>query len=116
MPTAGLTRHTNPLVCGVNATATYLLLRYGRGGIDVLPNFFDGDDNWTGETNLFCSHDGTGLLSYTEHSALFADMKNASGLALFMDTMTKLRSFGAMNASENQASHDEMERAGRCSS
>ena len=116
VPTAGLTRHRDPLVCGVNAMATYLLLRYGRDGIQGLPDFFDTDTNWTGETGMFCSHDGSGTLSYTDHLNLFADMKQASGLVHFMDAMTKLRSFGAMNANENQASHEETERAGRSSS
>ena len=110
----GVTQHKNPLLCAVNATATYLLLRYGRDGITGLPDFIDAENNWTGETHMFCRHDGTGMLSYNDHSALFTDMKQASGLENLMDTRTKLQSFGAMQANENQASHEETERAGRC--
>jgi hypothetical protein len=48
------------------------------------------------------------------HVQLFAQMKTAAGLeGIMADTATKLRSFGAMNASDNQASHAEIERSGR---
>ena len=38
----GVARHRDPLLCGINATATMLLLRFGAGGlIGKLPDFFD---------------------------------------------------------------------------
>ena len=92
-----------------------LLLRFGKDGIiGNLPDFFNPSIDWPCKNMLLTNSDGSGHLSYGIHKDLFADMKNAAGLNMLMgDSATKLRSFGAMSASENQASHPEIERAGR---
>lgn len=111
----GVTRHRDPLLCSVNAVATMLLLRLGTGGIcPGLPDFFDLHCNWTEEYAFLASLDGKSSVTYEEHNELFYQMKTAAGLQNLMgDSATKLRSFGAMHASEHQASHPEIERAGR---
>ena len=119
----GATRHQDPLLCAINATATMLILRFGPGGIvGELPDFFDPRCDWPGELSFLTTIDATGSLPYTGgmrpynpgHKELFRDMKMAAGLVMEMgDCATKLRSFGAMNACENQASHPEIERMGR---
>jgi hypothetical protein len=112
----GTTRHHNPLLCSINAVSSMLLLRFGKDGIiGNLPPFFDPLHDWPSQNMFLTSSDGSGHLSYGLHKEIFASMKNAAGLNLLMgDSATKLRSFGAMSASENQASHPEIERAGRC--
>jgi hypothetical protein len=111
----GATRHRDPLLCSVNAVATMLMLRFGKGGvIGSLPDVFDIYCNWTDEHSFLTSEDGSIPISYEAHYLLFAEMKTASGLLHMMaDSATKLRSFGAMAANERQASHPEIERAGR---
>ena len=117
----GATRHRDPLLCAVNAAATMLLLRFGEGGmIGQLPDFFDAHCDWPNEQNLLTKHDCTGCLPYAGskrapgHKEIFDDMKQASGLIGAMsDCSTKLRSFGAMHASQLLASAPEIERAGR---
>jgi hypothetical protein len=111
----GATRHRNPLLCSINAVATMLLLRFGREGIiGELPNFFDPKVDWPKMNSLLTDATCEDLLSYRVHERLFNDMRKAAGLIHLMgDCATKLRSFGAMSASEHQASHAEIERAGR---
>ena len=54
-------------------------------------------------------------MSYENHAKIFHEMKQAAGLTHIMDGLaTKLRSFGAMAAADREASHPEIERAGRC--
>ena len=93
-----------------------LLLRFGRDGIiGELPHFFDTQSDWPADNSLFTGPAGYGLLSYEEHRLLFQHMKGASGMSHLLDeTATKLRSYGAMQASENQAGKDWIEGAGRC--
>ena len=117
----GTTRHRDPLVCGVNAFATMLLLRYGTGGVvGELPDFFNSSRDIWAENSMFTNEDGTGELPYKAawgrqgHCELFEDMKNAAGLGEAMhDVVTKLRSYGAMYAAEGQASEQAIERSGR---
>jgi len=117
----GVTRNKDPLVGAINAVATMLILRFGRGGVlGELPSFFDEHNDWPNEHGFLTLDNGTGAMPYKGsqaepgHLQLFQDMKQAAGLTGIMhDSQTKLRSFGAMNASEFQASHPEIERAGR---
>jgi hypothetical protein len=63
---------------------------------------------------LFTESDGHSPLSYNTHVSLFADMKAAAGLMMVMGSCaTKLRSFGAMHASDYQAPHEDIEKMGR---
>ena len=118
----GIGRHKHPLLCGVNAIATMLILRFGRGGvIGVLPDVFNQYNDWPSENSLITGPDGRGMMEYLGnsfaigHVGLFEQMKIAAGLeGVMADTLTKLRSFGAMHASDHQASHPEIERSGRC--
>ena len=121
----GIGRHKIALLCGINAIITMLILRFGRGGlIGQLPDFFDPYLLWSCLNCLLTRPDGKGMMDYdhskdfpevvNSHVQLFAQMKTAAGLeGIMADTATKLRSFGAMNASDNQASHAEIERSGR---
>lgn len=111
----GATRHKDPEFCACNATSNMLLLRFGKHGIvGQLPSHFDIHCMWSTEESLFTNSNATAPMSYEEQARLFRDMKTASGLHLLMgDCATKLRSFGAMHANENQASHPEINRAGR---
>ena len=111
----GSTRHKNPLCCAINATSTLLILRLGKDGIiGELPNFFDPLNNWPEEMSFLTGPNGHGILEYTTHKKLFEEMKNAAGLRHLMgDSATKLRSFGAMHADEQQASHPQLCRFGR---
>ena len=95
-----------------------LLLRFGKDGvIGRLPDVFNPADNWPAKNALFTGPGGAGLLSYNEHHRLFHEMKNAAGMHhLLNEQATKLRSFGAMQASENQAGKDWIEGAGRWNS
>eukprot|EP00966_Prymnesium_polylepis_P327266 7383149-Prymnesium_polylepis.1 len=62
----GATRNKDPLLCALNATATMLILRFGRGGVlGSLPNFFDVHDDWPGRNSFLAKEDGTGALPYT---------------------------------------------------
>lgn len=111
----GATRHRSPLLCSINAVATMLILRFGTDGIiGQLPSFFDRYCTWTEDCSFLTQADGTGVLSYNDHYVIFKGMKEAAGmLNILNDTATKLRSFGAMNANEKQASNAEIRRAGR---
>jgi hypothetical protein len=111
----GATRHRDPLRCAVNAAATALLLRFGTCGVlGKLPDFFDVNCNWPDEHHLFTESDGHSPLRYNTHVSLFADMKAAAGLMMVMGSCaTKLRSFGAMHASDYQAPHEDIEKMGR---
>jgi hypothetical protein len=121
----GATRHRDPALCTINAAITMLILKFGRrpdgklGYVSGLPDFFERKCNWPVEP-LFTEIDGVKQLRYTGsqscpgHYQLFAAMKRASGLeGLMGDCATKLRSFGAMWASDHQAPHPEIERFGR---
>lgn len=118
----GTTRHKDPLLCSINAVATMLLLRFGKGGVvsEGLPQLFDIHNDWPSTMSLFTAEDGTGMLPYhgsggrQGQSELFHDMRRAAGLeALLGNCITKLRSHGAMHAAEYQAPHAEIERMGR---
>lgn len=111
----GGTRHKDPILCSINAVQTMLILRFGRNGcIGELPNFFDMYCRWTEECGFLTQHDGQGMLSYTSHYDIFKGMKQAAGMEnILADSATKLRSFGAMNANEHQATNAEIRRTGR---
>ena len=120
-------RHPDPLKCALNATATVLILRFGRFGLlgsstsHGLPDFFDYTTDWQQEHNMLTTRTGKGRLPYKGnrsigpgHKDLFITMKEHAGLkGTFADCVTKLRSFGAMYAVMNNASLPETERAGR---
>ena len=111
----GATRHRSPWLCSINAIATMLLLRFGKQGLMDLPDFFDAYNNWPAEHQLLTANDGKHYMSYEEQKALFSQMKSAAGMMhLLEDSATKLRSWGAMAASQHQVSHQDIERHGRC--
>lgn len=110
----GATRHADPLLCAVNAVATMFLLRFGKGGLLPFPDMFNFSIDWPSQNHLMTNEEGTGPLSYDAHAMLFDQMKTAAGLEIALHGVsTKLRSFGAMHASDYQASHPEIERKGR---
>ena len=117
----GATRHRDPAFCCINATATMLILRFGRDGvIGQLPDFFNFNDDWPSYHAFLTQSNGWGVLPYTGcvsepgHVQLFADMKQVAGLlGIMAHTATKMRSFGAMHAHARRASPPEIERMGR---
>ena len=117
----GVTRAKNPLTCPVNAVATILILRFAKQGLrGGLPPIFDVFDDCWEYSAFFTRKDGEGKLPYKSgrldpgHWDLFKDMKSAAGLVNIMDACaTKLRSFGAMKASQKQADNMSVMQAGR---
>lgn len=111
----GATRHRNPWLCSINAIAAMLLLRFGKDGLLEMPDFFDAYNNWPAQHQFLTASDGRDCITYDFQKALFAGMKSAAGMTHLMeDSATKLRSWGAMAASEQQVPHAEIERMGRC--
>ena len=92
----GIGRHEHPLLCGVNAIATMLILRFGRGGvIGELPDVFNPYNDWPSENSLITGPDGRGMMDYLGnsfaigHVGLFEQMKIAAGLeGVMADTLT----------------------------
>ena len=86
-------RHPDPLKCPLNATATALILRFGRFGMlgssttHGLPDFFDYTVDWQKEHCMLTTRTGKGRMPYKGnrtvgpgHSELFMTMKEYAGL------------------------------------
>ena len=111
----GATRHRDPWLCSINAIASLMLLRFGKDGLIAMPDFFDAYNDWPSEHQFLTDADGWNAITYKNQTQLFSEMKSAAGMMHLMDdSATKLRSWGAMAASEHQVSHAEVERHGRC--
>ena len=120
----------NPLFCGVNAMAEYLILSYGREASRTIPEIFNAAVDWTSHEWLITNDTCTGPMMYSKkqkekgqdsdlathdlegHYEVFEQMKRAAGLE-YIDKATHFRLYGAMYGDQYGALDEEKERLGR---
>jgi len=125
---AGFLRHKDPLLCPANAEGEYVILRFGRDGMQDLPNIMDGSVNWMEECWYLTDPSGKRPMQYSRkksgksskdpdeitegHYEFFCEIKEACGLD-FINLVTHMRKMGAMYAEEKGCSEDAINRIGR---